>query len=416
MLSLRSLLTFGRIRPVARPIAKALYTLTHNETLRRIVEARAEDQWELWELLERLAETGFNPKRLWKAHPGERESICWIIPPESFRMYSIASAMEHGGESATEIHLTVGHLAYRTKATDVSPAGDRRGTGSGFLAEAGAGREHRISLKLVHPPRFSLPADPARPIVMFAGGTGLAPFLGLIQEHARQAGANESWLFFSTRTRTDTYYLGELDQMAGEGKLHVRVAFSQDDAHGRADPGAALIVEPGRRQRISETMLEEQNARQLWRLLCSVEDGGLGASMYVCGRTGFARSVMDAIMAILRRFAEGSEAERQEHARQALCRLIGEDRYMQEIFTTYAGPQFEQPRTYNASEVVCRNNDRDGYWMIISGRVYDLTEFAHLHPGGLKIIRSYAGHGCDRRVPEGAPRHQLGGGRDAGHV
>ena len=29
--------------------------------------------------------------------------------------------------------------------------------------------------------------------------------------------------------------------------------------------------------------------------------------------------------------------------------------------------------------------------MIISGRVYDLTEFAHLHPGGLKIIRSYAG-------------------------
>ena len=29
--------------------------------------------------------------------------------------------------------------------------------------------------------------------------------------------------------------------------------------------------------------------------------------------------------------------------------------------------------------------------MIINGRVYDVTEFAHLHPGGLKIIQSYAG-------------------------
>lgn len=29
--------------------------------------------------------------------------------------------------------------------------------------------------------------------------------------------------------------------------------------------------------------------------------------------------------------------------------------------------------------------------MIINGRIYDLTEFAHMHPGGHKIIRSYAG-------------------------
>jgi sulfite reductase (NADPH) flavoprotein alpha-component len=44
-----------------------------------------------------------------------------------------------------------------------------------------------------------------------------------------------------------------------------------------------------------------------------------------------------------------------------------------------------------ASELAARNNERDGYWMAISGRVYDVTEFAHIHPGGLKIIQSYAG-------------------------
>ena len=61
-LPLRTLLTFGRIRPVDRPVAKALYLISHNEALRRIVEARAEDQWELWDLLGMLTEAGFDPK------------------------------------------------------------------------------------------------------------------------------------------------------------------------------------------------------------------------------------------------------------------------------------------------------------------------------------------------------------------
>jgi sulfite reductase (NADPH) flavoprotein alpha-component len=100
---------------------------------------------------------------------------------------------------------------------------------------------------------------------------------------------------------------------------------------------------------------------------------------------------MDAITAILARFADGIDGDREASARQMLRRLVAEDRYMQEIFTTYGGAQIDQRRTYDASEVVCHNSDQDGYWMIIKGRVYDLSEFGHLHPGGLKIIQSYAG-------------------------
>jgi sulfite reductase alpha subunit-like flavoprotein len=394
VLALRTLLTFGRIRPVARPIAKALYTITHGERMRRIVEARAEDQWELSQMLDMLAETGFNPKRLWKAHPGERESICWIVPPESFRMYSIASVMEDpDAESAAEVHLTVGRLKYHTRATDVSPGDESYGTSSGFLArlaETPDEQQRRITIKKIHPPHFSLPGDASRPIVMFAGGTGLAPFRGLLQARARQPGAGESWLFFGTRSRADLYYQQELIELLAQGRLHIRVAFSRDDVRARSTDDR-LVVEPDTRHYIGDEMLREENARQLWQLLQRREDGGLGACFYVCGRTSFARSVLDAIKAILYRFAEGSEQGRLEHARQALYRLVGEDRLMLEIFTTYAGPQFEQRRTIDASEVVSHNNDQDGYWMIISGRVYDLTEFAHLHPGGLKIIRSYAG-------------------------
>jgi sulfite reductase (NADPH) flavoprotein alpha-component len=40
---------------------------------------------------------------------------------------------------------------------------------------------------------------------------------------------------------------------------------------------------------------------------------------------------------------------------------------------------------------VLHNNEENGYWMVVDGRVYDVTEFGHLHPGGFKIIHAYAG-------------------------
>jgi sulfite reductase alpha subunit-like flavoprotein len=392
VLPLGALLKLGRIRPVGRPIAKALYALTHSEPLRRVVEARAEDQWELWDLLDMLAQTGFNPQQLWKARPGERYGICGIVPPESFRMYSISSAMAGPTkESAAEIDLTIGRLAYQTQATNVSSAGARYGTGSGFLARVTeTTSRQRVTIKLVHPPRFSLPKDTARPIVMIAGGTGLAPFRGFLQERARQGGVGDNWLFFGTRTSADVYYQDELRDLVAQGKLHVRIAFSQEDLTLHS-AGGQLVAAPGRRQRIDAELLRDANARQLWQLLRGEDAGGLGAYIYVCGRTGFARSVMDAIAALLARFSAGSDSDRDASARQMLRQLVAEDRYMQEIFTTYGGAQIDQPRTYDASEVVSHNSEQDGYWMIINGRVYDLSEFGHLHPGGLKIIQSYAG-------------------------
>ena len=99
-----------------------------------------------------------------------------------------------------------------------------------------------------------------------------------------------------------------------QGKLHVRIAFSQEDLTLHS-AGGQLVAVPGQRQRIDAEMLRDANARQLWQLLRSEEAGGLGTSIYVCGRTGFARSVMDAITAILVRFADGSASDREASAR-----------------------------------------------------------------------------------------------------
>jgi sulfite reductase alpha subunit-like flavoprotein len=398
-LPLRTLLKFGRIRPVERPVAKALYAISLNGKLRRIVDRRAEDQWELWDLLELISQAGFDPKRLWKAHPGERGHICRIVPPESFRMYSISSTMDHSSlDGAQELTLTVGRLLYETPETAVSQSHSRYGTASHFLGDTSfTTAEDRgvVSLKLVHPPRFNLPEEPSTPIVMFAGGTGIAPFRGFVMERNRQENVGDSWLFLGVRTRQEFYYKEQFEPIVANGRLHIRNAFSRDEVEAKfvqnGDGNGRFTFEPSQKRYIGDEMLREENAKALWDILRSKKDGGQGGHLYVCGRTGFASSVMEAIKEIIRRYSQGTPEEIEEKVNQTLYRLVGEDRYKQDIFTTYTGSHIDQKKAYYASEIVLHNNHENGFWMVINGRVYDMNEFGHLHPGGFKIIHGYAG-------------------------
>lgn len=47
----------------------------------------------------------------------------------------------------------------------------------------------------------------------------------------------------------------------------------------------------------------------------------------------------------------------------------------------------DQAKTYTLSEVA-QHASRDDCWAIISGDVYDLTEFINRHPGGDEILRA----------------------------
>jgi len=398
-LPLRTLLTFGRIRPVDRNIAKLLHAISHNSTLKRIIEARAEDQWELWDLLNLISKGGYDTRRFWKASPGELESICRIVPPEVSRMYSISSVMKDGERlsGASELHFTIGRLRYHTKETEFSQNADRLGTASNYLTDTSVLQPQdmgKVSFRLVHPPRFSMPEDESTPIVMIAGGTGFAPFRSFILKRAQQPKPGETWLFFGARTRTDIYYQDELEQLVAEGRLNLRVAFSQDDVDYQQvthEGGTKFIFEPGERHYIGDEILKEKNALAIWNLLQSRENGGQGAYFYVCGKTGFATAVMDAIKTVIYRHSSGSGDEKSKAVQEIFHDLVGKGRYLQDIFSTYTGSHLEAKTTYNASEIALHNDDEHGYWMIIDGRVYDVTEFAHLHPGGIKIIREYTG-------------------------
>ncbi len=390
ILPLKSILNFGKIRPITRMIAKRLLKITASSALKRIVDARMEDQWELWDILNLLYAGGYDVTRLWKSGPWDSESICHVVPPEAFRLYSIASTMDDNVVGAEKLNLIVGGLEYQTPHTPYSYMQARMGTASHFLRYITSDpkfREKQLSLTIVPTPRFRLPADPSRPVIMFAAGSGIAPFYGFLQARAHLTETGENWLFFGTRTPDELFNRSVFEHLEATGKLHLRLAFSRADSATRFDPVVGQYVfEKGHRQRIGELIAEDEQASILWNFLRTEDEGGQNGYFYICGKTSFAVSVMDALKGVIRRFSGGTEAQVQTIIR----RLIAQGRYMQDIFTTYGG-HAQKGNAYAISNVILHNTPANGYWIVVDGRVYDVTEFIYQHVGGERIIINYAG-------------------------
>jgi sulfite reductase alpha subunit-like flavoprotein len=383
---LSELLTFGHIRPVTREVAKRLYALTHNEHLRRLMDERMEDQWEMWDLLEKLKTAGFEPERLLAALPGEPHHITRIVPPMMPRLYSISSAPAATDTPADEIELTVGQLAYQSDASGTTGA-QRFGTASSFLCRGQSDTDRGVAIRVMHPPRFSLPKDPSTPIVMFAAGTGIAPFRGFLQARSRGA-SGRNVLILSVRDAESIPYRDELEALQAAGKLELHIAISRQPVRPVFDRATGrLRMEPGKACRVDGLIREPGLATHLAELV--QDQGGQGAAVYVCGRATFAGTVLDGLVALLGR--GNTPAGATENGYQAIYRMIGADRYMQDVFTTYTGSMASQTRHMNVSELVLQNTPQTGLWQAIGGRVYDLTRFSQMHPGGAKLIQSYAG-------------------------
>jgi cytochrome b involved in lipid metabolism len=99
---------------------------------------------------------------------------------------------------------------------------------------------------------------------------------------------------------------------------------------------------------------------------------------------------MDALRQLIRGRLGVEDTDPGSRAERMLRQLFADGRYLQDVFTTYT-PLDKETRLFDTSEVVLRNNPRDGYWMIVSGKVYDMSEFMHVHPGGDKIVLAYTG-------------------------
>nr|WP_234358547.1 bifunctional nitrate reductase/sulfite reductase flavoprotein subunit alpha [Streptomyces sp. NRRL B-24085] len=229
--------------------------------LLRFVAERTRDPRELKKLLrpdnkDELAKWGWGRQAVdviteyaVKAGPQEWARTLGRLQP---RLYSISSS------PLTDPHLvslTVSVVRYENLH-----GRPRQGVCSPFLADAAP--DTPVPVHVQRSPHFRPPADPATPMVMVGPGTGVAPFVGFLEQRRALGHRAPNWLFFGEQHRTtDFYYEDELTGFLADGTLtRLDTAFSRDQR-------AKVYVQDRMRE----------HGALLWSWL---QDG---AHLYVCG-------------------------------------------------------------------------------------------------------------------------------------
>lgn len=405
-LPLRQLLRYGTLRPLLPRVAEALHAQTQSPVLRRALQRGDTENWELWQVLEQLRGSGVSVESLWQSAQGQVDSrLSRWLPPERFRSYSICSLPgQHDDDAKASLELTIGQLSYSNPPGRGAASVTQHGTASAFLARA-AQANQSVPFRIERPARFNLPEDAQRPIVLFAGGTGISPCRALIQQRLRDGPHSPTWLLLSLRSPDQFQYARELCSPLALGSLRLDAAFTRQGAALRVEQDGTLHVQSGERRRIDDIMLAPSVSAQLWRWLEPRSQGGLEAAVYICGRGGFAATVLETLTRVFERHLPGDTRQKHQEASRRLCELSGQDRLQLEVHNE-TGPR-EAQRWIDFSQVAQHNDAERGYWMVIDRIVYDITRLIELHPGGSRILQAYAGmdatHGfarAHRRQPD----------------
>jgi sulfite reductase (NADPH) flavoprotein alpha-component len=149
------------------------------------------------------------------SRPVGAQQLVDLLPPMQPRYYSVASSLKaHPGS----VHL----LASTDKRIDHVTMDKRRSVMPPWLEEEGT-----VPLGIVSIDVLRLPA-PDLPVIMFANGTGVAPFRAFLQERAAMGATGPNWLFFGNPMRdSDFFYSDEWESL---GLTHLSTAFSRDQA------------------------------------------------------------------------------------------------------------------------------------------------------------------------------------------
>lgn len=148
------------------------------------------------------------------------QALCDCFQPLLPRYYSIASSQKRVGN---EVHLMVATFEYEHAGQK------KKGVTSSYLLESCKVGKTKVPIFLQPNPRFAVPENPDTPIIMIGPGTGVAPFIGFIQERAHTAPKSKNWLFFGEREKHHDFYYEEfLEHVAIQGLLKLDLAFSRD--------------------------------------------------------------------------------------------------------------------------------------------------------------------------------------------
>lgn len=210
------------------------------------------------------------------------KGFCEFFPLMKVRYYSIASTStgrHHKGKNVCKI--CVGVVDYTT-----STGRHHTGASSGMLSGLRAGDS-----VFGYVPELSsnFRLKDGVPIIMIGPGTGIAPFMGFLEEREVIKAEKEAVLFFGCRSAAqDNIYKKELEKFKSSGALtDLFVAFSRDQ-----------------KEKIYVQNLILEQKELVWRLL--QED----AVVYVCGdASSMAPAVREAFSQVISHFTSEKEAK-----------------------------------------------------------------------------------------------------------
>ena len=227
-----------------------------------------------------------------------------MLPPLKPRQYSISSS-----PLSNPNHLTLTVAVVDTPAW--SGQGQFKGVASNYLAYAETGSPITIETRPANT-NFHLPEDINLPVIMVCAGTGIAPFIGFIQERAIQKAQGKTIgkmaLFFGCdHPEVDLLYKEQLSNWEEMGILSVYTAFSK-----QADKNVKYVQDSVLQEKAEIIRLFEQNAH-----------------IYVCGDgKNMAPAVREVFVNIYQEMTNYSATE----ARQKWETEIEHVRYATDVF------------------------------------------------------------------------------------
>lgn len=362
-LSLKELLKYAQLTSLDGQAKKNLFEKTKSNKLFKFFHTPAA-QKEKQDLAEILMASNFVADIAYT--PEKQNFIGNLLQPLQPRLYSISPVYDEAGLDKYRIRLTVGKHTYQS-GEKIS-----YGVASHFLASAPNGK--KVHIQKVPAPGFMLPKNNQQPVLMFAAGTGIAPFMGFIQERIASNAPGKNYLFISVAEAEKLVYRAELAEFIRQGKLTLLVVCSREAKEiffNEANQHLEVRDKTDKNEKHIDDLIKRNQS--LVTDLITKEYG----HVYICGQNGFADTVKKAILNGL------SDYQKDE---TFIYELEADKQYHRDIFTPNTA---QQRKTMTLSEIITASQNK--LITIINGKVYDLERFSHVHPGGIKILNVNAG-------------------------
>ncbi|KAG7319625.1 hypothetical protein KOW79_016768 [Hemibagrus wyckioides] len=236
------------------------------------------------------------------------DHLCELLPRLQARYYSIASSSKVHPNS---IHICAVVVEYKTKTNRIN-----KGVATNWLkAKQPTDNGHKATVPMyIRKSQFRLPFKASNPVIMIGPGTGIAPFMGFIQERAwlKEQGKDvgETVLYFGCRHKAEDFLYQEELEVFEKAKALTRlnVAFSRDQEH-----------------KIYVQHLLKKNKEDVWRQIHAEN-----AHIYICGD---ARNMARDVQTIFYEIAEELGGMTRTQATDYIKKLMTKGRYSQDVWS-----------------------------------------------------------------------------------